>query len=58
MEASALASVAKLRKVEFGTAFVVSDLLGELDWNPQFGIPAVLENLQKVAESAIKILSK
>lgn len=58
MEASALASVAKLRKVEFATAFVVSDLLGELEWNPQFGIPAVLENLQKVADSAIKILSK
>jgi len=58
MEASALASVAKLRKVEFATAFVVSDLLGELVWNPQFKIPAVLENLQKIAESAIKILSK
>lgn len=58
MEAAALSSVAKLRKVEFATAFVVSDLLGELEWNPQFRIPEVLENLQKLSEIAIKLLNK
>ena len=57
MEAAALAAVSKLRKAEFATAFVISDLFGELEWNPQFRIPEVLENLHKLSEIAIKLLS-
>lgn len=58
MEASALAAVAQFRKVEFATAFVISDLLGELVWSPQFQTPEVLGNLTKIANLAIELLKK
>lgn len=58
MEVAALAAVARVREKEFAAAFVISDLLGELEWNPQFQIPEVLNNLHKLAEIAIKLLSE
>lgn len=58
MEAAALAAIAKVRKKEFAAAFVISDLLGELEWNPQFQIPEVLNNLHRLSEVAIKLLSE
>jgi len=36
MEASALFAVAKIRNVKIAAAFVVSDVLGEEKWDPQF----------------------
>ena len=57
MEASALFSVAKYRKVKIASAFVVSDLLGE-KWTPKFHHTNVKRKLNKLIDIAINCLEK
>lgn len=56
MEASALFAVAKVRKVKIAAAFVVSDILGEDKWNPQFDSKHVNQNLNKLFDIAVECL--
>jgi len=56
MEASALFAVAKLRKVKIAAAFVVSDILGEDKWDPNFDARHVKQNLNKLMDAAIDCL--
>lgn len=56
MEASALFVVAKLRKVKIASAFVVSDILGEEKWDPQFNKKHVKQDLNKLLDIAIECL--
>jgi uridine phosphorylase len=52
MEASALFTVAKYRKVELGAIFTISDSLAELEWKPKFHLKKTkksLENLFKIS---------
>lgn len=58
MEASALCAVARLRKRDFATAFVVSDSLADLVWNPQFDSRVTIDSLCKLYQIAINVLSK
>ncbi len=53
MEASALFSVAKIRKVKIAAAFVVSDVLGERKWNPQFDAKHVKQKLKNLMDAAV-----
>ena len=52
MEAAALLAVAQYRQVELATAFVVSDSLADLEWNPQFRAPATKDSLARLYEAA------
>jgi len=56
MEASALFAVAKVRKVKIAAAFVVSDILGEDKWDPQFNAKHVSQNLNKLFDVAVECL--
>ncbi len=56
MEASALFVVAKLRRVKIAAAFVVSDILGEDKWDPNFDAKHVKQNLNKLMDVAIDCL--
>ena len=56
MEASALFIVAKVRKVKAAAAFIVSDVLGEKKWDPQFDSKKVCNSLNKLVEVVIKNL--
>lgn len=56
MEASALFTVAAVRKVKIAAAFVVSDVLGE-KWDPKFHKMDVKKTLNKLVEVGIKCLS-
>lgn len=58
MEASALFAVAKVRKVKIASAFVVSDILGEDKWDPQFNKKHVKQNLNKLFDVAVSCLLK
>ncbi len=58
MEASALFAVAKLRNVKIAAAFVVSDILREEKWNPQFSSKQVKKNLNMLMNAAFDCLSK
>jgi purine-nucleoside phosphorylase len=53
MEASALFAVAKVRKVRIASAFVVSDILGEKKWNPQFDATHTKQKLKKLVDVAV-----
>lgn len=53
MEASALFSVAKVRKVKIASAFVVSDILGEKKWDPQFDSKHVHLKLKKLIDASV-----
>lgn len=57
MEASALFSVAKYRKVKIASAFVVSDLLGK-KWLPKFHRFDVRKAQNKLIDSAVDCLLK
>lgn len=57
MEASALFTIASIRKVKIASAFVVSDVLGE-KWNPKFHKMNVKRTLNKLAEIGFECLSK
>lgn len=55
MEASALFSVAKLRKVKIASAFVVSDVLGD-KWEPNFHKIDVKRSLNKLVDASLVCL--
>jgi uridine phosphorylase len=57
MESSSLFAVAKVRKVEIAAAFIVSDILGEKKWDPNFDSKHVKIKLNKVLNAAIECLS-
>ncbi len=56
MEASALFAVAKVRNVKIAAAFVVSDVLGENKWGPQFNSKQVKQNLNKLLDVGVECL--
>ncbi|MBS3167625.1 nucleoside phosphorylase [Candidatus Woesearchaeota archaeon] len=56
MEASALFTVAKFRKVKMAAAFVVSDLLLPDKWNPAFDSKHVKQDLKKLLDAAVECL--
>ena len=58
MEASALFAVAKIRNVKIAAAFVVSDVLGEEKWDPQFDSKHVKQKLNKLLDVAVECLLK
>jgi uridine phosphorylase len=58
MEASALFAVASIRKVKIASAFMVSDVLGNEKWNPQFNAKHVKQKLKKLVDVAVDCLSK
>jgi uridine phosphorylase len=57
MEASALFAVAKYKGVESAAVFVVSDILSERVWKPQFRSRIVMTNLVKAFISIKDVLS-
>jgi len=57
MEASALFTVAKCRKVDLAVILVVSDSLAGLVWNPQFHTLGKTEGLKSIYHMAKKIMS-
>ncbi len=57
MEAAALFAVAQYRKVGMAAAFVISDSLAELVWNPQFGAEIVMNNLVKLYQTTRAMLA-
>lgn len=52
MEAAALFAVAQLRGVEMVAAFVISDSLADLVWNPQFHAPAIADSYAQLFQAA------
>jgi uridine phosphorylase len=58
METSALFAVAKFRKVKIASAFVVSDILGEDRWDPQFDAKHVTSKLNELFDAALEYLLK
>lgn len=57
MEAAAVFAVAAYRGVEAAAAFIVSDSLAELTWDPQFDAPSLRPGLERLLEAAIRGLS-
>ncbi len=57
MEAAALFAVAQYRKVDIAAAFVISDSLAELVWNPQFGAEIVRNNLVRLYQTTRAMLA-
>src|SRR3989344_1277013 len=57
MEASALFSVAKFRKVKIASIFVVSDILGE-KWEPKFHEDYIEKEIVKLVELSIRLFSR
>lgn len=56
METAAFYAVCKKRKVQGVAAFVVSDLLWKLKWEPHFGEKEIFRNLEEIFFAAQKIL--
>ena len=56
MEAAALFAVAEVRGLRLASAFVISDSLAELVWNPRFHDPAVQAGLVGLYEAAVSAL--
>lgn len=54
METSALFAVAQLRNVQLGACFVVTDILTEDGWKPQYHEKEVKQTLNKIVDAAIK----
>jgi purine-nucleoside phosphorylase len=57
MEAAALFAVAEHRHLEACAAFVLSDVLSELEWTPDFGSPSIQHGLSVLTNVAIELLS-
>ncbi len=57
METSALFAVAEFRKVKMASCLVVSDILGEDKWDPQFDSKHVKQKLKKLIDIAIETSS-
>lgn len=58
MEASALFAVAEVRGVDIASAFVVSDSLAELTWQPRFHAPETEEAFHRLADVAYATLAE
>jgi uridine phosphorylase len=56
MEAAALFSVAKFRKVNVAALFTISDLLAELEWKPDFYHDKLDESKRLLFKAAVKAL--
>ncbi|MEK7655485.1 MAG: nucleoside phosphorylase, partial [Patescibacteria group bacterium] len=56
MESSALFTVARVRKVKIAAAFVVSDVLGDEKWDPQFDAKHVNQKLNQLFDVAMECL--
>src|SRR6266851_5468865 len=57
MEAAALFAVASVRGVAAASAFVLSDLLGETEWTPEFSAVQLNDQLQLLAEAGIEAIA-
>jgi len=57
MEAAALFAVAEVRGLQLASAFVISDSLAELVWEPRFRHPAVEEGLVVLYRAAVAVLT-
>jgi hypothetical protein len=57
MEAAALFAVASVRSVEAASAFVVSDLLGDTEWTPDFAAEHLNAQLAMLAEAGIDAIA-
>jgi uridine phosphorylase len=58
MEAAALFAVASVRGVAAASAFVLSDLLGETEWTPDFAAELLNEQLHLVAAAGIEAITE
>ena len=58
MEAAALFAGASVRGVEAASAFVLSDLLGDTDWTPDFGAEFLDAQLRLIADAAIQVITE
>jgi uridine phosphorylase len=58
MEASALMAIAQYRNVSFATAFVVSDSLADLVWDPKLHSTDISDLLRKLYHSAVDTLKE
>ncbi len=56
MEAAALFAVAQYRGVDMAAAFVISDSLAELMWNPQFDAEVVENSLIQLYQTVRAML--
>ena len=57
MEAAAVFAVATVRGVSAASAFVVSDLLGETDWTPDFAAERLNDQLHVLADAGIDAIT-
>lgn len=57
MEAAALFAVAEVRNVAAASAFVLSDLLGETEWTPEFSALQLKGQLLLLADAGIEAMS-
>jgi uridine phosphorylase len=57
MEAAALFAVGAYRGVDVASAFVISDSLADLVWDPQFHSPATATALQDLFDAAVAVLA-
>ena len=57
MEASAFFAICAQKKVKGAAAFVVSDELYRLKWEPHFGEKAIFQNLHALYQAAVKTLT-
>jgi uridine phosphorylase len=58
METAALFAVAQYRKVEIISLFIISDLLGDLKWYPQFNADKVNRGLRTLFQLALEFFSE
>ncbi|MBN2090925.1 nucleoside phosphorylase [candidate division KSB1 bacterium] len=58
METAALFAVAQVRKVEITSLFTISDLLGNLKWQPQFNANKVSHGLRTLFQIALEFFSE
>jgi len=57
MEAAALFAVATVRGATAASAFVLSDLLGETEWTPEFSAENLNEQLQLLADAGAEAIT-
>ncbi|HLZ27373.1 MAG TPA: purine phosphorylase [Chloroflexota bacterium] len=56
MEAAAVFAVAERRGFEAAAAFVLSDMLSDADWTPDFGSPEIQRGLTVLVDAAIEVI--
>jgi hypothetical protein len=56
MEAAALFAVAQYRQVDLASALVISDLLADLVWEPQFHADRTRDVLDQLFAAAVRTL--